>query len=56
MAGRGANLCSMRESLVKRGGPGPAAASSWGNTSLAVLCVADVKMPNLKCSCKLYWL
>ena len=53
-----AYLWSMRDLSEKRRGPGPAAASSWGKTSFAVLTVADVKMPNLKCSCTtavLHW-
>ena len=41
----------MRDGSAKRGVPGPAACSSRGNTFPTVLCVADVKMPNLKCSC-----
>lgn len=44
----------MREASEKRGLPGPAAASSRGSTSPAVLWVADVKIPNLKCSCTVF--
>jgi len=45
------DLCRMRDGSAKRGVPGPAACSSRGITFPTVLCVADVKMPNLKCSC-----
>ncbi|KAA6429719.1 MAG: hypothetical protein FRX49_00153 [Trebouxia sp. A1-2] len=50
-SGSPTDLCRMRDGSAKRGVPGPAARSSRGNTFPTVLCVADVKMPNLKCSC-----
>ncbi len=50
-SGSHTDLCRMRDGSAKRGVPGLAACSSRGNTFPTVLCVAEVKMPNLKCSC-----
>lgn len=47
----GSHRYKMRLLSGKRGGPGPAAASNIGITPLTVRILAEVKMPNLKCSC-----